>query len=239
MWFDLAAVKALKGFARHGLIILDCLCSRNLLTRSDAVISNGLVFATVKLFSADLALRITTLILLAASGKMLAQSGFVRSAGQPIPGATVTATQGTQTVSTITDADGHYSFPPLGAGSWSVRVEMFGFDPLQTDVIFATAKAPVNFDLTLREPAFMRRMRGGLGGSTAAGGPGSFPGNSPGSAGARSNGMPSAPTGGRGNAPDSQSGADANGLDADLQNELNSDSSGVPRTNASAGQRSR
>ncbi|MBV8705610.1 MAG: carboxypeptidase regulatory-like domain-containing protein, partial [Acidobacteriaceae bacterium] len=97
----------------------------------------------MKRLSTNLLLRVITLILLATGEKALAQSGFVRSAGQPIPGATVTATQGAQTVSTVTDVDGHYSFPPLGAGSWSVRVEMFGFDALQTDVVFTTAKGPV------------------------------------------------------------------------------------------------
>jgi hypothetical protein len=168
----------------------------------------------VKRFSMNLAFRVVTLILLAVGGNALAQSGFVRSAGQPIPGATVAATQGNQTVSTVTDADGHYSLPPLGAGSWSVRVEMFGFDPLQSDVVFATANGPVNFDLTLREPAFMRRMRNGQPEGVSA-----------------RNGIPSAPTGGRGGATNSRSAADANGLDAELQNELSSDSSGIPRTN--------
>ncbi len=171
----------------------------------------------MKRFSTNLLLRAAALILLAAGANALAQSGFVKSAGQPIPGATVTATQGAQTVSTVTDADGHYSFPPLGAGSWSVHVEMFGFDPLQTDIVFETAKAPVNFDLALREPAFMRRMRVGQAGARNPISP--VPGG--------------AVAGGRENSPDARSAAGANQLDAELQNELNSDSSGVPRTNAS------
>ena len=64
------------------------------------------------------------------SSAALAQSGFVTSGGKPIPGATITATQGSQTYSTVTDRDGHYGFPVLGTGQLSVTVEMFGFDPL-------------------------------------------------------------------------------------------------------------
>jgi hypothetical protein len=79
---------------------------------------------------------------------------------------------------------------------------MFGFDPLQKDVVFAAVNGSVNFDLALREPAFLQRMRNGQPKGAAA-------------------------------APGSRSAANANGLDAELQNELNSDTNGgVPRSNA-------
>ncbi len=88
-----------------------------------------------------------------------AQSGFVRSAGQPIPGATVTATQGSQKFSTVTDADGHYGFPPLAAGNWSISVEMFGFEPLAQQADYAAVKGPVNIDIRLKESATVRRLQ--------------------------------------------------------------------------------
>jgi hypothetical protein len=99
------------------------------------------------------------LILLAASGAAWSQSGFVTSAGKPIPGATVTATQGSQSFSTVTDQDGHYGFPPLGSGTWTVTIDMFGFEPLKKEVAYATTNKPVNFDLQLKESAILQRMR--------------------------------------------------------------------------------
>ncbi len=90
---------------------------------------------------------------------LYAQSGFVRSGGQPIPGATVTASQGSQTFTTVTDADGHYGFPPLAAGAWTVSIDMFGFDPEKRQVDYEAAKGPVNFDIQLKESPLVRRMQ--------------------------------------------------------------------------------
>ncbi len=81
------------------------------------------------------------------------------SDGQAIPGATVIATQGGHTFSTVTDPDGRYQFPPLPAGNWSLTVEMFGFIPLKKDVDFSTAKGPVNFDLELKPPQVLERLQ--------------------------------------------------------------------------------
>src|SRR3569833_2244038 len=104
-----------------------------------------------------------------------AQSGFVRSADQPIPGATVSATQPSQTLSTVTDRDGHYVFPPLAAGKWSVTVEMFGFETLKQDVDYASAPGAVNFNLQLKESPVLQRLR-----QFAARQEGSAPGATPG-----------------------------------------------------------
>lgn len=99
------------------------------------------------------------LLLLFTAGGAFAQSGFVKSEGQPIPGATVTASQGGQERSTVTDADGHYTFPPLAPGNWTVSVQMFGFEPLQKTVDYAREKGPVSFELKLQEPAMVQRLR--------------------------------------------------------------------------------
>jgi trimeric autotransporter adhesin len=90
---------------------------------------------------------------------LLAQSGFVKSGGQAIPGATVAATQSGQSFSTVTDGDGHYTFPPLASGAWSVSVDMFGFQPFKKDVDYGTANGPVNFDLQLKESPTLQRLR--------------------------------------------------------------------------------
>lgn len=97
--------------------------------------------------------------LLIGAPALFAQSGFVKSAGQPIPGATVTATQGARSVSVVTDADGHYAFPLLNPGSWTVTVDMFGFDPLKTEVDYSAAHGPVNFNLLLKPSPVLQRLQ--------------------------------------------------------------------------------
>ena len=99
------------------------------------------------------------LFLLICLNTAYAQSGFVKSGGQPLPGATVTASQSGQNVSTSTDADGHYGFSPLAPGPWSVSIQMFGFDPLQQIVDFAHAAGPVNFNLQLKESPLLQRLQ--------------------------------------------------------------------------------
>jgi hypothetical protein len=58
-----------------------------------------------------------------------AQTGVVKFGGQPIPGATVVASQGDHRTLTITDETGRYEFPELAAGTYAVEVRMFGFQP--------------------------------------------------------------------------------------------------------------
>ena len=107
-----------------------------------------------------------------------AQSGFVKSAGQPIPGATVTATQADKTVSTVTDPDGYYAFPPLGPGIWTVSVEMFGFEAPKKDVNCAAIKGLVNFDLELKPSPVLQTLQqwaGRRSGASAGAGGGDTP----------------------------------------------------------------
>ncbi len=162
-------------------------------------------------------------------GGAFAQSGFVKSGGQPIPGATVTASQGDKTVSTVTDADGHYVFPLLDPGTWTITVEMFGFETLRKDVDFASATGPVNFDLTLKPSPVLQRLQ------QLASRNGAAPGGSSSNRGATRAGAPGAPnsTANRGANAGSNGGANAGAnaeLDQQLQSELNGDSqnAGVP-----------
>ncbi len=97
------------------------------------------------------------LILLAVTVGLRAQSGFVRAGNQPLPGATVTATQGSQQVATTTDENGHYVFPALGAGTWTVEARMFGFDPAKKEIDFAQTKT-ADFKLQLSESPMAGRM---------------------------------------------------------------------------------
>jgi hypothetical protein len=158
-------------------------------------------------------------------GVSFAQSGFVKSGGQPIPGATVTATQGDKTFSTATDADGHYVFPLLAPGSWNISIEMFGFETLKKDVDFGSANTPVNFDLILKPSPLLQRLQqlaarrnaapagGGNGGGRLGGAGGNNGSTRPGAAGSQS------AASNRSNNSDQT--AD---IDQQLQNELNGDS---------------
>ena len=98
-------------------------------------------------------------VLFLLSVPLFSQSGFVKSGGQSIPGASIAATQGNQTFSTVTDSDGHYAFPLLSAGTWNVTIEMFGFDTLKKDIDFASTNGAVNFDLTLKPSPVLQRLQ--------------------------------------------------------------------------------
>ena len=60
--------------------------------------------------------------------------GRVRYEGVPVPGATVTLTQGSTELSTVTDSQGLYEFPKIDEGSWKVSIELRGFTPLSGTV---------------------------------------------------------------------------------------------------------
>src|SRR5215471_972519 len=80
------------------------------------------------------------------------QTGVVKSANQAIPGATVSATQGTMTVVTATDQSGSYSLR-LGQGVWIVEVTMVGFQPAQKSLTISNEVQELDFNLQLKESA--------------------------------------------------------------------------------------
>src|SRR5580698_40178 len=60
--------------------------------------------------------------------------GEVKFAGLPLPGVTVTATQGDKTLTAATDPRGVYSFADLPHGHWSLRAEKLGFEGVSEEV---------------------------------------------------------------------------------------------------------
>ena len=78
-------------------------------------------------------------------------SGTVRSAGLAIPGATVTATEGTRKVSTTTDEEGRYQLN-LSRGTWNIQVEMMAFSTASREVTVGDAPVSVDYALELRPP---------------------------------------------------------------------------------------
>jgi hypothetical protein len=73
----------------------------------------------------------------------------VRSGDVPVPGATVTVTQGDKSFVTSTDDSGAYSFANLPDGVWTLRVSMLGFSPVSRDVGVAPEAPSPTWDLTV------------------------------------------------------------------------------------------
>jgi trimeric autotransporter adhesin len=99
----------------------------------------------------------------------LAQTGTVKSEGQPVPGATVRATQGERVLSTLTDANGEFKLANLTPGMWTIDVAMFGFAPQRREV--QVAASPTKIDFTLQIGNFAANAgRGGFGAGRFGGG---------------------------------------------------------------------
>src|SRR5579863_6294027 len=75
--------------------------------------------------------------------------GQVTFNGLPLPGATLTATQGDKKLVAVSDSQGVYSFADLPDGTWSIDIQMTGFAELKQDVTIAVGAAPGAFELKL------------------------------------------------------------------------------------------
>ena len=97
-------------------------------------------------------LRLIVLILAMGSRAGLAASehyGQVTFGGLPVPGATVTGSQGDKQVVTITDQQGVYKLADLADGVWTIRVDMLGFLAASQDVTVAAGSQPSIWELKL------------------------------------------------------------------------------------------
>jgi trimeric autotransporter adhesin len=88
---------------------------------------------------------------LAASSLALASEyrGEVTFGGLPVPGATITAAQGSKKLAAISDQQGVFSFPDLTDGTWTVEVQMTGFSTLKQDVAIAPNAPAAQWELKL------------------------------------------------------------------------------------------
>lgn len=92
-------------------------------------------------------------VLLACTGRLFAggeHSGLVTFGELPVPGATVTATAGDKKLVTATDEQGVFQLPDATAGTWTLRVEMLGFEPLTKDITVTAEPQPSAWTLSLR-----------------------------------------------------------------------------------------
>ncbi len=75
--------------------------------------------------------------------------GQVKFGGLPVPGATVTATQGDKKFTSISGEQGSYSFANLTDGVWTIQVEMLCFSPLKQEVTVTPDARASEWDLKL------------------------------------------------------------------------------------------
>src|SRR5690349_4985333 len=75
--------------------------------------------------------------------------GQVKFGGLPLPGATVTATQGEKKLTAVTDLQGLYSFADLADGTWTMQVEMLCFAPARREVEIAPAAPSAEWEMKL------------------------------------------------------------------------------------------
>jgi trimeric autotransporter adhesin len=75
--------------------------------------------------------------------------GRVTFGGLPVPGATITATQGSQKVVAVSDQQGSYSFADLADGAWKIQVEMQCFSTIEQTVTIAPNVPAGSWELKL------------------------------------------------------------------------------------------
>jgi hypothetical protein len=75
--------------------------------------------------------------------------GRVTFGGLPVPGATITATQGSQKIVAVTDQQGSYSFADLADGAWKIVVEMQCFSTMEQTVAIAPNLSAGSWELKL------------------------------------------------------------------------------------------
>src|SRR5437016_433517 len=78
-----------------------------------------------------------------------AQSGTITANGQPVPGATVRATQGERALVTLTGENGAFRFTGMTPGAWVVETDMFGFEAQRREIQIA-ADNPTKIDFSLQ-----------------------------------------------------------------------------------------
>ena len=73
--------------------------------------------------------------------------GQVTFGGVPVPGASVIATQGSKTVTVVSDERGLFRFPDLADGAWKLEIKLQFFETIHADVTVAPDAAPGSFQL--------------------------------------------------------------------------------------------
>ena len=75
--------------------------------------------------------------------------GIVRFGGLPLPGATLTATQGDKKLVASTGFDGTYSFPNLPDGDWTIEIGMLCFTSVKKDITIAPGVPTAEWEMKM------------------------------------------------------------------------------------------
>jgi Carboxypeptidase regulatory-like domain len=75
--------------------------------------------------------------------------GQVMFNGSPVPGATITATQGSRKFVAISNEDGSYAFPDLPDGTWKIKIAMTGFATIEQAVTVSPNTPAIKWDLAM------------------------------------------------------------------------------------------
>ncbi len=75
--------------------------------------------------------------------------GLVTFGGLPVPGATVTVTQGTKKLTTVSEQGGIYNFPDLADGPWKIEIEMQCFSTIHAEITVAPKTPAAKWELRL------------------------------------------------------------------------------------------
>jgi hypothetical protein len=89
-----------------------------------------------------LAALLASLSLPAGAQPTVKSTGVVKFGGQPLPGATVIAIQGDHRIMTTTDESGAYQLDGLAPGTYTVEVQMFGFQTAHRQIQIAAGSQP-------------------------------------------------------------------------------------------------
>src|ERR1700743_3058895 len=89
-------------------------------------------------------------IALAAPLAAAEHRGVVKFGGLPVPGATVTASQGDKKLTAVTDDQGVYDFPNLSAGIWNIEVGMLGFETIKREIAVSNDAPSPEWDLKMQ-----------------------------------------------------------------------------------------
>lgn len=99
-------------------------------------------------FALALASQLLGVVSLAAAD----HRGAVRFGGLPLPGATITASQGNTRFTSVSDSQGVYSFLNVPDGVWTLRVEMSCFTPIVREVDITPNVPALEWDMSLLPP---------------------------------------------------------------------------------------
>src|ERR1039457_4270954 len=98
----------------------------------------------VNYFRYPLLAAVAVFVLAAAEHRGVVKFGVV-----PVPGVTVTATQGDKKLVAVTGPDGAYAFPELADGVWNIQVEMLCFAPLKREIGISPGAPAAEWELKM------------------------------------------------------------------------------------------